>query len=176
MKAMQKLQPQLKELQKKYKGDKKKIQEETMRLFQTHKANPMGGCLPMLLQFPIYIALYKVLWNSTELYHVPFLYYPDLSASDPYFITPVLMGVFMFLQQRMMPSTSADPTQQKMMMIMPVMFTVFMLFLPVGLVLYILISTAAGVIQQVMYNNNIRVRDLVRGKVSWKKFLGKSLA
>ncbi|PIU54757.1 MAG: hypothetical protein COS89_09160, partial [Deltaproteobacteria bacterium CG07_land_8_20_14_0_80_38_7] len=164
MKQMQALQPRLKELQKKYANDKTRLNTETMQLFKAHKVNPMGGCLPMLLQFPIYIALYKVLWNSIELYRAPFFwFYKDLSAPDPYYITPLLLGVGMFLQQKMMPSATADPMQQKMMMIMPVMFTVFMLFLPVGLVLYILVNTAMSVTQQWMYNHNIRYRDLLKG-------------
>lgn len=167
MKAMQQLQPRLKELQAKYKDDKQRLNQETMQLFKAHKANPMGGCLPMLAQFPIYIALYKVLWNSIELFHQPFFwFYRDLSAPDPYYITPVLLGVFMAAQQKLMPSASADPAQKKMMMIMPVMFTVFMLFLPVGLVLYILVNTVMSVTQQYLYNKGIRLRDIVRGK--WK--------
>jgi len=165
MKAMQKVQPQLKELQKKYKDDKQRLNQETMALFKAHKVNPMGGCLPMLAQFPIYIALYKVLWNSIELFHAPFFwFYRDLSAPDPYYITPVLLGLFMVAQQKLMPSTSADPTQKKMMMLMPVMFSVFMLFLPVGLVVYILVNTVMSVTQQYLYNKGIRMRDLIRGK------------
>ena len=167
MKAMQQLQPQLKELQKKYKGDKARLNQGTMQLFRAHKVNPMGGCLPMLLQFPIYIALYKVLWNSIELYHAPFFwFYRDLSAPDPYYITPVLLGVFMVAQQKLMPSATADPAQKKMMMIMPVMFSVFMLFLPAGLVIYILVNTVTSVTQQWMHNKGIGFIDLVRGK--WK--------
>ncbi|MBT3181509.1 MAG: membrane protein insertase YidC [Deltaproteobacteria bacterium] len=165
MKAMQQVQPQLKELQKKYKDDKQRLNQETMALFKAHKVNPMGGCLPMLAQFPIYIALYKVLWNSIELFHAPFFwFYKDLSAPDPYYITPVLLGLFMVAQQKLMPSTSADPAQKKMMMIMPVMFSVFMLFLPVGLVVYILVNTVMSVTQQYLYNKGIRMRDLIRGK------------
>ncbi|MBI2975116.1 MAG: membrane protein insertase YidC [Deltaproteobacteria bacterium] len=166
MKAMQALQPKLKELREKYKNDKERLNMETMHLFRAHKVNPMGGCLPMLIQLPIYIALYKVLWNSIELYRAPFFwFYRDLSAPDPYFITPVVLGVFMWLQQKMTPSASADPAQAKMMQIMPIMFTAFMLFLPSGLVLYILVNTATGVLQQWMTNNDVRVRDLLRGRI-----------
>ena len=119
----------------------------------------------MLLQFPVYIALYRVLWNSIELYHAPFFwFYKDLAAPDPYYITPVLLGLFMVLQQKLMPSASADPAQKKMMMIMPVMFAGFMLFLPMGLVLYILVNTVTSVAQQYLYNNDIRLRDAIRGK------------
>jgi YidC/Oxa1 family membrane protein insertase len=167
MKEMQKLQPQMKEIQAKYKDDKQRINVETMQLFRAHKVNPMGGCLPMLLQFPIYIALYKVLWNSIELYHAPFFwFYRDLSAPDPYFITPILLGIFMVAQQMLTPSASADPTQKKMMLMMPIMFSVFMLFLPVGLVVYILVNTVMSVTQQWMYNKGIGFMDVVRGR--WK--------
>ncbi|PIR25731.1 MAG: hypothetical protein COX62_07045 [Deltaproteobacteria bacterium CG_4_10_14_0_2_um_filter_43_8] len=166
MKAMQQLQPKLKKLQEKYKDDKAKLQQETMQLFRTHKVNPAGGCLPMLLQFPVYIALYKVLWNSMELYHAPFfIFYKDLAAPDPYFILPIFLGLFMVAQQKVMPSPSTDPAQKKMMMLMPVMFAGFMLFLPVGLVLYILVNTVMSVGQQWMYNNDIRLRDFFNGTV-----------
>jgi len=169
MKAMQQLQPRLKELQKKYKGDKQKLNQETMQLFRAHKVNPMGGCLPMVLQLPIYIALYKVLWNSIELFHAPFfLFYRDLSAPDPYMISPILLGIFMLLQQKLMPSASGDPAQRKMMMLMPIMFTVFMVFLPVGLVIYILVNTAMSVTQQYMYNKGIGFMDILRGKAKFR--------
>jgi YidC/Oxa1 family membrane protein insertase len=164
MKGMQKLQPQLKEIREKYKDDKEKLNTETMSLFRTHKVNPMGGCLPMLIQMPIYIALYKVLYNATELYHAPFFwFYRDLSAPDPYYILPILLGVAMLAQQKMTPSTG-DPTQAKMMMIMPIMFTVFMLFLPLGLVLYIFVNTVMTVIQQYMHQHDITVLGLLKGK------------
>lgn len=165
MKAMQKLQPRLKELREKYHDDKQRLNQETMHLFRTHKVNPMGGCLPMLVQMPIYIALYKVLFSSIELYHAPFLLYKDLSAPDPYYVTPVLLGIFMFFQQKMTPQASADPTQAKMMMVMPVMFTVFMLFLPLGLIVYILVNTIMTVVQHWMFNKDIRWRDLLRGRI-----------
>lgn len=165
MKGMQTLQPKLKELKEKYKDNKEKLNMETMALFRAHKVNPMGGCLPMALQLPIYIALYKVLWNSIELYRAPFVgFYKDLSAPDPYFIMPIILGVAMWLQQKLTPSASTDPAQAKMMQIMPIMFTAFMLFLPSGLVLYILVNTVMGVAQQYMSNNDIRMRDVLRGK------------
>ncbi|MDX1386741.1 MAG: membrane protein insertase YidC [bacterium] len=164
MKAMQKLQPQLKEIREKYKEDKERLNQETMSLFRTHKVNPMGGCLPMLIQMPIYIALYKVLYNATELYHAPFFwFYRDLSAPDPYYILPILLGVAMLAQQKMTPSTG-DPTQAKMMMIMPIMFTVFMLFLPLGLVLYIFVNTVMTVIQQYMHQHDLTILGLIKGK------------
>jgi YidC/Oxa1 family membrane protein insertase len=164
MKAMQNLQPQLQKLREKYKDDRERLNQETMSLFKTHKVNPMGGCLPMLLQMPIYIALYKVLYNATDLYHAPFFgFYRDLSAPDPYFILPILLGVFMVLQQKMSPSMG-DPTQAKMMMLMPVLFAGFMLFLPLGLVLYIFVNTVMTVVQQYMNQKNISLLSLIRRK------------
>lgn len=165
MKAMQNLQPQLQALKEKYKDDKQRLNMETMALFKKNQVNPMGGCLPMLMQMPIYIALYKVIYNAIELYHAPFFgFYKDLSAPDPYFILPILLGVAMLLQQKFTPSPSVDPTQKQMMMIMPIMFTAFMLFLPVGLVLYIFINTGMSVLQQWMHQKDIRWRDVFRGK------------
>ena len=151
MRAMQALQPRLKEIRENYKDDKQRLQMEMMSLFKLHKVNPMGGCLPMLLQFPIYIALYKVLWNSVELYQAPFFwFYKDLSAPDPYLISPVLLGIAMFFQQKMMPSATADPAQQKMMAFMPLMFAGFMIFLPSGLTIYIFVNTVTSIAQQWM--------------------------
>lgn len=164
MKAMQQLQPKMQEVKKRHPNDPQKQNEEIMQLFRTHKVNPMGGCLPMLLQMPIYIVLYKVLWNAIELYHSPFLWYRDLSAPDPYFIAPALLGLFMFLQQKLTPSATADPAQQKMMMFMPVMFSVFMLFVPVGLVVYIFVNTLMSVVQQFMLQRELSFKDLVTGK------------
>ncbi|MDP2600862.1 MAG: membrane protein insertase YidC [Deltaproteobacteria bacterium] len=166
MKAMQELQPKIKELRAKYGKDQQRLNMETMQLFKAHKVNPMGGCLPMLLQFPIYIALYQVLWNSVELYHAPFFwFYKDLSSPDPYFIVPALLGVAMFFQTKMMPNPSADPTQQKIMMLMPLMFCGLMVFLPIGLGLYILVNTIMTILQQWMYNKGIRMRDIVTLRV-----------
>lgn len=169
MKAMQLLQPKLQEIKKKYPEDKQKQNDEVMKLFRTHKVNPLGGCLPMLLQMPIYIALYKVLWNAIELYHSPFLWYRDLSAPDPYFVAPILLGLFMFLQQKLTPSATTDPAQQKMMLIMPVMFSAFMLFLPVGLVIYIFVNTFMSVLQQFMMQRDLSFKDLLTGKWQAKR-------
>ena len=156
MKAMGELKPQLDELRTKFKDDKQRLNTETMQLFRRHGVNPMGGCLPMLLQMPIYLVLYKVLYSAIELHHAPFFgFYKDLSAPDPYFVMPVLLGVFMLLQQHLSPMTGQDPANKMMMKLMPIMFTVFMLFLPSGLVLYILVSTVLGVAQQWKYQKNI---------------------
>lgn len=167
MKAMKDLQPKISALKEKYGKDRERMNVEMMQLFKAHNVNPLSGCLPMLLQMPIYIALYKVLWNAIELYRAPFFaWYHDLSAPDPYFIGPVLLGIFMFLQQKLTPTATVDPAQQKMMLFMPVMFTAFMLFLPSGLVLYILVNTVMGVVQQWMMSRGIGWRDVLRGRLS----------
>jgi len=166
MKAMQKLQPKMKELQTKYKNDREKLNLEMMALFKSHSVNPMGGCLPMLMQMPIYISLYKVLWNAIELYRVPFFgIYKDLSAPDPYFIAPIVLGILFFLQQKLTPtSASMDPAQAKVMQFMPLMFTAFMIFLPAGLLLYIIVNTLMSVIQQYMIHRDLSFMDLLTGK------------
>ncbi|MCK9263531.1 MAG: membrane protein insertase YidC [Desulfomonilia bacterium] len=158
MKGLQKVQPLMKELQAKYKEDKQKLNQEMMKLYKDHKINPMGGCLPMLLQIPILFALYKVFYQAIELRHTPFhlfgTWLPDLSARDPYFITPILMGLSQFVMQKMTP-TPGDPTQQKIMLIMPVFFTVLFLRFPSGLVLYWLISNILSIAQQAYINRKL---------------------
>lgn len=149
MKKMQKLQPELAKVKEKYGDDPQRMQKETMELFKRNGANPMGGCLPLLLQMPVFFAFYQVLFNSVELLNAPFiLWINDLSAKDPYYVLPVLMGIAMFGQTKLNPSTTADPTQQKMMMFMPLIFTFFMKDLPAGLNLYIFVSTVFGIAQQ----------------------------
>jgi YidC/Oxa1 family membrane protein insertase len=156
MKAMQKLAPEMKKLQEKFKEDKAQLQTEMMNLFKAHKVNPMGGCLPMLVQMPVYFALYQVLWNAVELYHAPFFgFYKDLSAPDPYMISPVLLGIVFYYQQKLNPQAATmDPAQQKIMQIMPLTFVALMVFLPFGLVLYILANTLMSVIQQAMITHD----------------------
>ncbi|MFH1222947.1 MAG: membrane protein insertase YidC [Pseudomonadota bacterium] len=160
MKKMQELQPHIKALQEKYKGDKAKVNSEMMQFMKTHKVNPMSGCLPMLLQLPVFIALYNVLASSVELYHAPFIFWlHDLSIKDPYYVMPILMGIMMFLQQKMTPNPTMDPTQAKMMLYMlPVIFTVFMVSLPSGLTLYIMFSTLLGILQQHFMNKQTSVK------------------
>lgn len=151
MKAMQAIQPQLQALRERYKDDQQKQQQQIMALMRENKVNPLGGCLPMLLQFPIFIALYQVLGNSIELYQAPFgLWIHDLSLKDPYYILPVLMGVTMFIQQKITPNTM-DPAQAKMMLMMPLIFTFFMVSLPSGLTLYMWIGAIFGVCQQLYF-------------------------
>ena len=148
MKGMQEIQPQLKALREKYKGDSQRMQQETMAFMKENKVNPMGGCLPMLMQFPVFIALYRMFGQTIELYKAPMgLWIHDLSLKDPYYVLPVVMGAVFFLQTKLTPSTM-DPNQQKIMMFMPVMFAFFMAGLPSALTLYMCVSTIFGCIQQ----------------------------
>jgi YidC/Oxa1 family membrane protein insertase len=152
MKEMQKVAPQLKAIKERFKGDKERLNKETMGLYKKYKINPLSGCLPMVMQIPVFIALYEVLYVAIELRHAPlFFWITDLSAKDPYYITPLLMGGSMFLQQKMSPS-SPDPTQAKMMMLMPVVFTFMFLSFPSGLVLYWLVNNILSVAQQYKIN------------------------
>ena len=153
MRNMQKLQPQIAAIKEKYKDDVQRFNQEQMALFKTHNVNPLGGCLPMLVQMPVFFALYAVLGNSIELFHAPFFgWVHDLSAKDPLYIFPVLMGISMFVQQKMTPTAGMDPTQAKMMMLMPVIFSFIMISLPSGLTIYIFLSTLMGILQQVSMN------------------------
>jgi YidC/Oxa1 family membrane protein insertase len=155
MKEMQKLQPKMAELKEKFKNDRDAMNRAVMDLYRTHKVNPMGGCLPMLVQIPVFFALYKALMFSIELRHAPFvLWITDLSAKDPYYVTPVIMGVTMFIQQKMTP-TNMDPVQAKMMLALPVVFTFMFLNFPSGLVLYWLINNILTIAQQAYINKSL---------------------
>ena len=148
MKEMQKLSPLMTELREKYKDDKERMSREVMELYRKHRVNPLSGCLPMVVQIPVFIALYNVLMNAIELRHAPFHFWIlDMSAKDPYYVTPLLMGITMFLQQKMSPA-APDPTQQKVMMMMPVIFTFMFMNLPSGLVLYWLVNNLLSIAQQ----------------------------
>ncbi len=154
MAEMSKLKPLMEELKQKYGDDKQKLNQEMMALYKTYGINPMGGCFPMLLQMPIWIALYRMLYSSVELYQAPFIpgWLSDLSFKDPYYILPVVLGAAMFLQQHMSP-TSADSQQAKMMKyLMPAFMTFIMINLPSGLVLYILINSVLSIFHQMYYN------------------------
>lgn len=148
MKIMKKLQPEIQALRKKYKKDMKTMNEQMLALMKKNKARPLGGCLPMILQFPIFFALYRVLGESFELYQAPFFgWIQDLSLKDPFYVVPVLMGLSMYVQQKITP-TNMDPAQEKVLRILPFIFTLFMINLPSGLNLYILVSTLFGLVQQ----------------------------
>lgn len=156
MEQMKKIQPILKKLQEQYKDDRQKLNQEVMQIYRTYKVNPAGGCLPILIQIPVFIGLYQALLNSIELRHAGFIDYlpftntvwlADLSAADPFYITPILMGLTMFLQQKLTPP-AGDPTQQKIMMFMPLLFLFMFLNFPAGLVLYWLCNNVLSVAQQ----------------------------
>ena len=157
MKAMQKLQPQIQALKEKYGEDREKFSREQMALFKAHKVNPAGGCLPMFVQLPVFIALYAVLGNSIDLFHAPFFgWIQDLSTKDPFYIFPVLMGLSMLLQQRITPNVGMDPMQAKMMYFMPIFFTFLMINLPSGLTVYMFVSTLVGILQQYLLSKERR--------------------
>ncbi|MGQ9695258.1 MAG: membrane protein insertase YidC [Thermodesulfobacteriota bacterium] len=154
MKEMKKIQPEMAKLREKYPHDREKLNKELMELYRRYKINPMSGCLPIAIQIPIFFALYKVLLYSIEIRHAPFYWWiKDLSAHDPYYISPILMGVSMFIQQWMTPSPG-DPTQAKMMLIMPVIFTFMFLTFPTGLVIYWLFNNLLSIGQQIYINKN----------------------
>ena len=152
MGAMRKLQPEIEKLKAKHGDDKEKLNLATMQLYQQNKVNPLGGCLPMLLQMPIWFALYAALQTSVELYRAPFLWMTDLTMKDPYFILPIAMGLTSFVMQKISPQP-ADNAQAKMMLyFFPGFFTVMMLFVPSGLTLYIFVNNLLSIVQQQVVN------------------------
>jgi YidC/Oxa1 family membrane protein insertase len=156
MKDMQKIQPKMAALKEKYKDDRDAMNKAVMELYREHKVNPMGGCLPMVVQIPVFFALYKALMFSIELRHAPFfLWVTDLADKDPYYVTPVIMGISMFVQQKMTPS-QMDPIQQKMMLALPVVFTFMFLSFPSGLVLYWLVNNILTIGQQMYINKLVK--------------------
>lgn len=156
MKDMQKIQPKMAALKDKYKDDRDAMNKAVMELYREHKVNPLGGCLPMIVQIPVFFALYKALMFSIELRHAPFfLWVTDLADKDPYYVTPVIMGVTMFIQQKMTPS-QMDPIQQKMMLALPVVFTFMFLSFPSGLVLYWLVNNVLTIGQQMYINKLVK--------------------
>ncbi len=155
MAKMKKLAPRLQALKERYGDDKQRLNQAMMELYRKEKINPLGGCLPILVQIPVFIALYWVLLESVELRQAPFLLWiRDLSTPDPYYVLPVLMGISMFLQQRLNP-TPMDPVQAKVMMALPVLFTVFFAFFPSGLVLYWLTNNVLSIAQQWVINRRL---------------------
>ncbi len=149
MKEMQKVQPQLQKVREKYKDDKEKLNKEMLQLMRAHGYNPMSGCWPILIQMPIFIALYNVLYGAIDLYGEPFFgWIRDLSEKDPFYVTPIILTLVMYLQQKITPATVTDPMQQKMMTLMPVIFGFMMLWLPSGLTLYMLVNSVVSIAQQ----------------------------
>ncbi|HDZ9133520.1 TPA: membrane protein insertase YidC [Vibrio cholerae] len=161
MAKMRMLQPKLQAMRERIGDDRQRMSQEMMELYKKEKVNPLGGCLPILLQMPIFIALYWALMESVELRHSPFFgWIHDLSAQDPYYILPLLMGASMFVIQKMSPTTITDPMQQKIMTFMPVMFTFFFLWFPSGLVLYWLVSNIVTLIQQTLIYKALEKKGL----------------
>ena len=161
MAKMRLLQPKLMEIKEKFKDDRQKIGAETMKLYKAEKVNPLGGCLPLLIQMPIFIALYWTLMESTELRQSSFiLWITDLSVKDPYFVLPILYGVSMFLLQKMSPTPITDPIQRKVFMAMPFIFTFMFCTFPAGLTLYWLISNCFTIFQQVIIFRSLEKRGL----------------
>lgn len=155
MANMRKVQPKLMEIRERYADDRQKQSQEMMNLYKKEKINPLGGCLPILVQMPVFISLYWVLMESVELRQAPFIgYIKDLSVMDPYFILPLIMGASMFIQQKLNPPPP-DPMQAKIMQWMPVMFTFFFLFFPAGLVLYWVVNNSLSIIQQYIITKRI---------------------
>lgn len=148
MAKMRDLAPKMAQLKERFGDDRQKMSQATMEMYRKEKVNPAGGCLPLLLQMPIFLALYWVFLESVELRHAPFIFWiQDLSTMDPYFVLPILMGASMYVMQKMQPMTIQDPMQQKIMQYMPVVFSIFMAWFPSGLVLYWLVSNIVSIAQ-----------------------------
>lgn len=153
MNKLKDLAPKMTELREKYKGDPQKLNVHMMELYKKHGANPFAGCLPIILQIPVFFAIYRVLLNAVELKAAPWaLWIEDLSVMDPYFVLPILMGVTMFVQQLITPMSIQDPTQAKIMKFLPVVFTFFFLWFPAGLTLYWCVNNLCSLVQQWVIN------------------------
>ena len=161
MAKMRALKPKMDALKERYGDDKQKMQKAMMEMYKKDKVNPMGGCFPLLLQMPIFLALYWVLLESVELRHADFIFWiTDLSAKDPFFVLPVLTGLSMYLLQKLQPMTMTDPMQQKIMQFMPVAMSLFFFIFPAGLVLYWLISNLITLIQAKIIYASMEKRGL----------------
>ncbi|MEO2268851.1 membrane protein insertase YidC [Pseudoalteromonas pernae] len=165
MAKMRALQPKMQALKERYGDDRQKFGQAMMEMYRKEKVNPMGGCFPLLLQMPIFLALFYVFLESPELRHAEFgLWLTDLSSKDPYYVLPVLFGASMFLMQKLQPMTVTDPMQQKMMTWMPVFFSVFFLWFPSGLVLYWLVSNLISIAQMLIIYRGMEKQGIkVRG-------------
>lgn len=167
MRQMAKIQPEIQKLREKYKDDPQTLNMQMMQLMRSGGYNPLAGCLPILIQMPVFFALYRVLYGAIELYHAPFFaWINDLSSRDPFYVTPVLLTVTMYFQQKLTPSTATDPVQAKMLQWMPVIFGVFMLSLPSGLTLYMLTNAIASIFQQIILNRKLGIAPMAAPKVT----------
>ena len=160
MYKLKELAPKMKEIQQKYKKDPQKLQMHMMKLYKEHGANPLGGCLPLILQIPIFYGIYKLLLYAIELKGASFLWIKDLSVMDPYFILPVLMGVSMYIHQKLTPTNFQDPMQEKIFKFLPVIFTVMMATFPAGLVLYWTTNNILSILQQWIINRVMEAKKL----------------
>jgi len=159
MAKMRKFGPEMQRMKELYGDDRQKMSQEMMKLYKKEKINPLSGCLPILVQMPVFISLYWVLMESVELRHTPFLgWIADLSVKDPYFILPIIMGITMFIQQKLNP-TPPDPTQARIMQMMPIVFTFMFLWFPAGLVLYWVVNNTLSIAQQYVITKNIEAGD-----------------
>jgi YidC/Oxa1 family membrane protein insertase len=166
MKKMSKLQPQINALRDRYKKDKDKLNQEIMKLYQENKVNPASGCLPILVQIPVFFALYRALLGAIELRHAPFFFWiTDLSAKDPMYITPIFMGATMVLQQKMTPATG-DPRQAQLMMFMPIVFTALFLSFPSGLVVYWTVNNVLTIGHQYWMNKSMKLEEAAAAAVA----------
>jgi len=169
MQKMKMLAPKLKELKAKYGKDPQKLNAMTMEMYKKHGANPLGGCLPMILQIPVFFALYRTLLNAVELQGAPWiLWINDLSRMDPYYVLPILMGASMFLQQRMTPNNFTDPMQEKVFKYLPVLFTFFFVTFPSGLVLYWFTNNLFSIAQQYMVNQQFKNAEDLKAAIEKK--------
>ncbi len=173
MRRLQQVQPKMKAIRDRYKEDKTRMNAEMMNLYKSEKVNPVGGCLPLLLQMPVFFALYRVFFSSIEFRHAPFFgWIRDLSAHDPYFVTPILMTGLMWLQQKLTPmppameENEAVHIQRQMMKWMPIIFGAIMIFLPAGLTLYFLVNAMISIAQQVYLNKHLNLRYPLEHKIA----------
>lgn len=166
MVSMQKLKdlaPKIKEIQEKYKDDKQKASMHMMELYKKNGANPMGGCLPILLQIPVFFAIYRVLLNAIELKGAEWIFWiHDLAEMDPYFVLPILMGVSMWLQQKITPNTMQDEMQKKIFQMLPIVFTFFFLWFPAGLTLYWFVNNVFTIAQQYTINRMFEKKRAIK--------------
>jgi len=155
MRKMQLLKPELDKIKERFPNDREKQQMEQIRIFKEKGVNPLGGCLPMLMQMPVWFALYRALWTSVDLYQQPFLWITDLTAKEPFPFLALALGAVTFIQQKVTPTTMDNDQAKMMMFMMPIMLTVFMLALPSGLVLYIFVNSLLTIVQQLVINRRI---------------------
>ena len=163
MHRLKELAPKIKELQERYKKDPATLQKKMMELYQKHNVNPLGGCLPLLLQIPVFYGIYKLLLYSIELKGAHFLWIKDLASMDPYFILPVLMGVTMYLHQKVTPTNFQDPMQEKVFKLLPIIFTFLMATFPAGLVLYWTVNNILSLLQQLLINRLLESKGAKNG-------------